>query len=227
MVIEALIFDFDGLIVETEEAEYLSWKQIWADAGLELNLEEWAQGIGAVHGDDGFHPSRELVARSGRSFDPEALRDRQRRQVQDLLRTAELMPGIQAWVEEAARLGLGMAIASSSPRSWVEAHLKRLGVDHWWPTRVCFDDCGSAKPDPTSYRLACGRLEVGATAALAIEDSRNGLLAAKAAGLTCVVVPTGMTAELDFTEADLVLSSLQDASLGEVLHRLGAAPLPG
>jgi len=225
VLIEALIFDFDGIIVETEEAEYLSWRQIWADAGVELSLEEWAVGIGTIHGDEGFHPYRDLVARSGRNFDPEELRIQHRRLVRDLLETAQLEPGVETWVEDVGRLGLKTAIASSSPRSWVEAHLTRLGVSHWWPVRACFDDCDSAKPDPASYRLACNRLGVGVDDAVAIEDSRNGLLAAKAAGLTCVVVPTVMTAQMDFAEADLVVDSLRDASVGDVLCQLGV-PAP-
>ena len=227
MTIEAVVFDFDGLILDTEEPEFLAWRQVWSEAGVELTLEEWSRAIGTVPEQSGFHPLTELVNRSGRAFDEEELRVR----VRELNRAAVLAKlvseGALGWAQEARSLGLGVAIASTSERAWIEGHLDRLGVAEWWPVISCFDDCGTAKPDPASYRLACERLGVEPEAALAVEDSRNGLLAAKAAGLTCVVVPSPMTAHMDFGEADLMLASLSEVTLTEALARLSrleAAP---
>ncbi|MHB1445456.1 MAG: HAD family hydrolase [Acidimicrobiales bacterium] len=229
MTIQAVVFDFDGVILETEEAEYLAWRQLWEEAGVELSLEEWSAGIGTVPGAGGFHPYVELVRRSGRDLDHETVRARVRALITDHLSGRQMQPGVADWLRDATRLGLPVGIASSSSRSWVENHLARLGVAGWWPVMACFEDCGRAKPDPASYRLVCQHLGVSPGEALAVEDSRNGLLAAKAAGLACVAVPTAMTAHMDFSDADLVLSSLDAMALGSVLDHLGraGAPSPG
>jgi len=226
-MIRAVVFDFDGIILETEEAEYLAWRQLWEETGVDLSLEEWSGGIGTVPGAGGsFQPYRELVRRSGRSLDQETVRARVGTLIAGHLSNRQMQPGVAGWREEAARLGLSVGIASSSPRSWVENHLARLGATGWWPVMACFDDCGKAKPDPASYWLACQSLEVAPGEALAVEDSRNGLLAAKAAGLFCVAVPTAMTAHMDLSEADLVLSSLEGTPLAAVLDKLGKAGSP-
>ena len=113
-------------------------------------------------------------------------------------------------------MGLGVAVASSSPRRWVHQHLERLGLTDRLPIVICFDDSGIAKPDPAVYLLACAALGLPPSEALAVEDSRNGLLAAKTAGLWCVAVPTRATAHLDFSEADFILPSLQETRLQQI-----------
>jgi beta-phosphoglucomutase-like phosphatase (HAD superfamily) len=221
VTVEAIVFDFDGLILDTEEPEFLAWRQVWSEAGQELTLEEWSRAIGTVPEQSGFHPLTELIQRSGRSFDEEQLRDRVRSLNRAGVAARAVSAGALSWAQEARSLGLKVAIASTSELAWIDGHLQRLAVAEWWPVVSCFDDCGTAKPDPASYRLACQKLGVEPGAALAVEDSRNGLLAAKAAGLACVVVPSPMTAHMDFSEADLMLSSLGDFSLTETLVRLG------
>ena len=215
------MFDFDGLILDTEEPEFLAWRQVWAEEGVELTLDEWGAAIGTVPEQSGFHPGTELVNRTGRVLDQEELHSRARALNAAAVAAKAVSPGALSWAQEAARMGLGVGIASTSTRSWIEGHLQRLDVSAWWPMVSCFDDCGVAKPDPASYLLACELLEVDPGSALALEDSRNGLLAAKAAGLTCVVVPSAMTAHMDFSEADLLVSSLSEVSLAEVLDRIG------
>ena len=221
MTVQAVVFDFDGLILDTEEPEYLAWRQVWSEAGLELGLEEWSQAIGTVSEQSGFHPATELIRRSGSVHDEAELQARARALNAAAVATKEVSPGAVAWAQEASRLGLGVAIASTSTHRWIDGHLRRLGVSQWWPIISCFDDCGTAKPDPASYRLACQKLGVDPASVIAVEDSRNGLLAAKGAGLACVVVPSAMTAHMDFSEADLVVSSLTELSLTEALVRLG------
>ncbi|MHB1445380.1 MAG: HAD family hydrolase [Acidimicrobiales bacterium] len=175
---------------------------------------------------EGFHPYRELVRRSGRDLDNETVRARVRALITDHLSGRQMQPGVADWLGDATRLGLSVGIASSSSRSWIEDHLARLGAAGWWPVMACFDDCGQAKPDPASYRLVCQNLGVSPGEALAVEDSRNGLLAAKAAGLFCVAVPTAMTAHMDLSEADMVLSALDAMPLAAVLDHLGKAGAP-
>ena len=220
MTVRAVVFDFDGLILDTEEPEFLAWRQVWSEAGQELTLEEWSLAIGTVPEQSGFHPLVELVRRSGQDLDDKQVRARVRTLNHAAVAAKAVTSGALEWAREARDLGLGVAIASTSERAWIDGHLPRLGLAEWWQVISCLEECGTAKPDPASYRLACQKLGVEPAAALAVEDSRNGLLAAKAAGLTCVVVPSPMTAHMDFGEADLVLSSLSKVTLLETLVRL-------
>jgi HAD superfamily hydrolase (TIGR01509 family) len=225
LTIRAIVFDFDGVIVETEEADYLSWREIWARFGLELALDQWAPSIGTRQSVATFSAFGDLSRLTGLPLSESEIQAEQRRVATELLAGTQALAGVLDWLEEASTAGMAVAIASSSSRRWVEGHLRRLGLEKWFPVLSCFDDCGAAKPDPASYRLACSRLGVAPSEAMAIEDSRNGLAAAKAAGLKCVVVPTVMTATMDFTPADLVLGSLQEATLAQVLDYLGCAHL--
>ena len=108
-----------------------------------------------------------------------------------------------------------MGIASNSSRRWVAGHLERLGLDGWACVR-CREDVARAKPAPDLYLSAVECLEVAPWEALAVEDSGAGVMAAKAAGLACVAVPSALTASHDFSQADLMLGSLADRSFTEV-----------
>jgi beta-phosphoglucomutase-like phosphatase (HAD superfamily) len=110
-----------------------------------------------------------------------------------------------------------MGIASSSPIVWVEHHVDRLGLLHRFACVACVNEVIPAKPDPTSYRLACEALHADPKRSIAVEDSPHGIAAAKDAGLFVVAVPHALTANLDLSRADLVVESLADVTLGEVL----------
>jgi HAD superfamily hydrolase (TIGR01509 family) len=131
-----------------------------------------------------------------------------------------VLPGIEEWLTEARRLGLKLGIASSSTRQWVMGHLDRLGLGGWDCIR-CREDTVRAKPDPDLYLAVLDCLGIGPGQAIAVEDSLNGLAAAKAAGLFCVAVPCSMTAHMDLSAADLRLGSLAQRSLAEVLAIVG------
>lgn len=213
----ALIFDFDGVILETEEPEYLAWREVWTSYGQDLLLEEWAGAIGTAQGPETFHPFDELVRRTGLDLVEEDIRSHKRTVAARRVTELAVLDGVVDWLDEAEAAGLSVGIASSSPRAWIEEHLTRVGLRRRFSVIACFDDCGVTKPDPASYELACRLLCVQPSEAIAVEDSVPGVLAAKEAGLRCVAVPTVMTAHLDFGAADLVLPSLASCSLREVL----------
>jgi HAD superfamily hydrolase (TIGR01509 family) len=217
----AIVFDFDGVVLDSEEPDFLAWQQIWAEAGQELPLLEWSECIGTGQGHSTFDPYTELVRRSGLPRTEAEVRGRMRAVSAEIMASRPAMAGVADWLEEAASAGLAVGIASSSPRSWIEPQLARLGLSGHFPVISCYDDCGVRKPEPASYQLACRTLGVEPAEALAVEDSRNGLLAAKAAGLWCLVVPNVMTAHMDFSEADIVLGSLAEAGPLAVVERLG------
>jgi HAD superfamily hydrolase (TIGR01509 family) len=215
-MVSAVVFDFDGVILETELPQYLAWREIWSEFGHDLPLEVWAGSVGTYKNPNAFDPFRDLVRRTGLNLIETEIEGRAEAFRDQFLETSAPVEGVVDWIAEAESMGLGLAVASSSPRPWVQHHLERLGLIDRLPIISCFDDCGIAKPDPAVYVLACNVLGVPASNALAVEDSRNGLLAAKAAGLWCVAVPTRATAHLDFSEADFLLSSFQERRLQQI-----------
>lgn len=212
------VFDFDGTILDTEGPIYASWSELWGEHGHELVLTEWQTLIGT---DGGFDPWAELETRVGRALDPSLL-DRRRARRDVLLAARAPRPGVLAWLNEADRLGVPLGIASSSPPEWVERQLARLGLRDRFASVVCCDGTVPAKPDPTSFRLACEGLGAEPACSVAVEDSPHGVVAASAAGLFTVAVPHPLTADLDLSGADLVVGSLLDLPLADALARARA-----
>jgi HAD superfamily hydrolase (TIGR01509 family) len=217
-MIQALIFDFDGLILDTEVPEFQSWQEIYEEHGCSLSLSTWAACIGASF--DVFNPYDELEAQVGHPVDREAIRTRHRRRCAELIAGQQVLPGIQEYLTDAQRLGLRLGVASSSPRDWVAGHLSRLGLLTYFDCLRCADDVRRRKPDPELYSTALKSLGLRAKEAVALEDSPNGIAAAKQAGIFCVVVPNALTRRLPLDQADLQLSSLADLPLEELLLKI-------
>jgi HAD superfamily hydrolase (TIGR01509 family) len=216
-LIRAIVFDFDGLILDTEEPIYRSWLEVYQAHGEELPFERWVQIVGSTT--TGFHPQHHLEERLGRPLPKEVLDRRLGRRTELVLANA-LLPGVVDHLDGARELGIKLGVASSSTADWVRGHLARLGILDRFECLRCRDDVASAKPAPDLYLAVLGCLEVGADEAIAIEDSPNGIAAAKRAGMRCVAIPNSITARLDFGEADLVLNSLADVTVAELLERL-------
>ena len=214
-----VVFDFDGLILDTEVPVYDAWQAIYAEHGHTLDFDKWAQCIG-TH--DVFDPAEELAALCGRALDCEALTARHRVDCDTLIARERILPGVREYVEEARRLGVRLGVASSSSRKWVEGHLTRLGLREHFEVVRCRDDVTVVKPDPSLYLAVLDATGIPARDAVALEDSPNGVWAAKRAGMSCVAVPNSLTARLDLAHADLRLTSLAELPLGELLARLRA-----
>jgi HAD superfamily hydrolase (TIGR01509 family) len=213
--IEAVVFDFDGLILDTEGPVFTAWQEEFEAHGCPpLTLEEWAAEIGTSGGLDLVDLIR---SRATRPFDETAMHDRRRVRRDVLLAREITRPGVEAWLDDADALGLGLAIASSSPIEWVEEHLARLGLRSRFACVSCYSDEIAGKPAPDTYLTACAVLGIAPGAALALEDSPHGVAAAKAAGLRCVAVPNAITSSLDLSGADLCVASLADVSLWAVI----------
>jgi HAD superfamily hydrolase (TIGR01509 family) len=214
-VIRALVFDFDGLILDTEGPEFQSWQEIYAANGCTLTFSKWALGIGTLNG---FDPYADLEAQLGRPIDRGAVRTERRRRFAELIAGEPVRPGVEDYLAQARRLGLKLAIASSSPREWVTGHLSRLQLIDQFDCLRCADDVRQVKPDPELYQSALVALRAEANEAVALEDSPNGILAAKRAGLYCVAVPNALTRQLSLDHADLTMSSLEDLPLERLLE---------
>jgi HAD superfamily hydrolase (TIGR01509 family) len=215
--VKLIIFDFDGLILDTEVPVYDAWQELYAEHGRALSFEKWAQCIGTA---DTFDPCIDLAERVGRGLDAETLRRRHRARTDALIADQPVRPGVVERLDEARAMELTLAVASSSGRAWVEGHLARLGLLDRFHAIRCAGDVPRVKPDPALYHAVLEATGVRALDAVALEDSPNGVLAAKRAGLACVAVPNALTARLDLGAADLRLASLADVSLTALLARL-------
>jgi len=216
--IKALIFDFDGLIVDTEVPIFRAWQRIYREHGQELPLDRWLTIIGTATGP--FDPVIDLAKKTGTKLNEPELKALEVLYYQEATALQQLLPGVIEYLVAARQLGLKTAVASSSTRKWVMDHLNRLGIGGHFDTIVCREDVKRTKPDPDLYLTALERLGARPDEAIAFEDSPAGILAAKRAGIRCVAVPNPMTTSLDLSEADLVIGSFEEVGLSDVLHAM-------
>ena len=219
MKTKALLFDFDGLILDTETTEFRTWQAIYREYGQEMLAETWGQVVGG-YGISNFDGAVHLAGLVGNGAKAEELHARYRSESDALIAQQPTLPGVVDYLDEAQRLGLGLAVASSSPHSWVDSHLTRLGLFHCFQHIICAEDVppGRTKPHPDLFLKALEVLGVRPEEAIVLEDSPNGVLAAKRAGIFVVSVPNPITALLKTDGADLNLSSLADLPLQELLE---------
>jgi HAD superfamily hydrolase (TIGR01509 family) len=217
--VRALLFDFDGTMLETESSSYGSWRDLLAEHGFELTHDAWEGAVGTIAGVD---PVELLEAHLGAPVDRGALQDRQAQLHREMLTEEILRPGIQQIVDEARDRGLHTVIVTSARAPWVRHHLRRLGLDDHWEQIIAADgDPARAKPAPLLYREALALLDLPPAAAVAVEDSPNGVKAAKAAGLACLAFPNPITERMDLGEADAVVADLDGLGLDGLLALLG------
>ncbi len=220
-MIQALIFDFDGLILDTETPEFLCWQNIYREYGFELPHERWGSIIGGS-GHSHFDAAEHLSLLTQEPLDCASLRARNHRESQEIILAQGPLPGVLDYIHQAKRLGLKLAIASSSDRLWVETHSKRIGILEYFDTVICAEDVGPGriKPNPDLFLTTLSRLQVQKEAAVVFEDSPNGIKAAKRAGIFAVAVPNGATSALFFEGADLILESLAKLSLSQLMDKV-------
>jgi putative hydrolase of the HAD superfamily len=218
--IKALIFDFDGLILDTETPDYQVWCTIYREHGFELPPEKWGSIIGTSM--VFFDAAEHLSILTERRLDSVSLRDRHRSECHEMTLTQSVMPGVLDYLREAKRLGLKLAIASSSPHSWVDTHAQRLGIFDYFDKVITSDEVGidRTKPNPDLFLLALEQLKVRKNEAIVFEDSPNGVKAAQSAGIFVVAVPNSVTSLLTIENANLTLKSLTDLSLSELLDKV-------
>lgn len=220
-MIQALIFDFDGLILDTETPEFTCWQNIYREHGFEFPLEKWAMIIGR-NGVSDFDAAEHLALLSQGRLDSASLRARSQLESHNIILEQGPLPGVLDYLKKAKRLGLKLAIASSSDIPWVHGHAKRIGVFDYFDQIITAEDVGfgRTKPHPDLFLTALKRLHVPKEAAIVFEDSPNGVKAANRAGIFVVAVPNSVTSLLSVEGADLFLKSLQDLSLPELLDKV-------
>jgi HAD superfamily hydrolase (TIGR01509 family) len=216
-MLQALIFDFDGLIIDTESTEMLAWQEMYRRYNVELTLETWLPSVGRGATTQVFDPYDYLIEQLGRELDRVAIEDECRQRNLELIVAQPILPGVKELLDAAKQHGLRLAVASSSSTRWVEGHLVRLGLREYFDALACADEVAYTKPHPDLYLKALEKIGVSAEHAIAFEDSLNGMLAARSAGIFCVVVPGGLTQSLAFDQVDLRVPSLAHISLDELM----------
>jgi HAD superfamily hydrolase (TIGR01509 family) len=211
--IKGLIFDFDGLIVDSESPGFQAWTEMYSTRGCSLPFEKYSACIGTI---GGFDLHAYLEEQSGRSHDRGELEAACTARWLELMRAQPLLPGVSSCVSSAKSRNMKLAVASSSTNKWVTKNLKRFGLlDHF--DAICTRDFVTAvKPDPAVYLLALERLGMDADEVVAFEDSPPGILAAKRAGLYCIAVANSLTRHLPLDLADRRLNSLEEFDFNDV-----------
>lgn len=213
-MIKAVIFDFDGLIIDTESLWYEAFKEVMKDYNYDLPVHEFAICIGTK--DDVLYSF--LEDKLQRIINRDEVRNKTKNLVNEKVYSLLLREGVLEYLDEAKSLGLKVGLASSSSRKWVDAFLDQFNIRSYFQVIKTSNDVKKVKPDPELYIEALNALGVDSTEAIAFEDSKNGLEAAKGAGLRCVIVPNDVTSFLTFNGHSYRLQSMRELSLHELLH---------
>ena len=203
---KVILFDFDGVILDTEWPIYLTWKNLFKREGFDLEPEVYVKCIGSDF--DTWSPEKHLEKLSGKTFDWNT--ENAARQVEIVRAVEEMppMPGAKELIQSLAERK--SAVVSSSSHDWVDGWLEKLKLIQYFDTIVCRGDALKIKPAPDLYLEAARRLDVSPKDCLVIEDSMNGMIAAHAAGMKVIAVPNQLTKVLDFSSADWQISLLNE-----------------
>lgn len=202
----AIIFDFDGLLVDTEWAIYRSWARVYESEGhdLPLDLFNSCLGSGYTH----WNPGEHLEKLTGKTYDWTAIDDLRQTEIVRDLEHEGLLPGAIELLDHCAASDIPLAVASSSSRRWVGGWLEKLGIIHRFQGIYCRTDGYAVKPAPDLFLAALQCLGTPGEQTLILEDSRNGTLAAREAGIPCIVIPNRVTRHADLSPATARTDSL-------------------
>ena len=221
-MIRALLFDFDGLIVDTEVPTYESWRRIYEEHGVELALADWIPVVGSGTSLSGkFDAVAQLETLAATRLDREAIIARRTALKTQLCDEAPLLESVVELLAEAERLRLKTAVVTRAHRTWVTHHSERVGLAHAWAAVLCSDG-DHVRPKSELYLDALRALAVEAAEAIAFEDSPAGARAAAEAGIFCVAIPNRITRDASFDGADVVLASLSARTLDDLIAKAEA-----
>jgi HAD superfamily hydrolase (TIGR01509 family) len=217
--LRAVLFDFDGVIMDSETALYESWQRTYAAHRCTLPLDLWAANVGGYNYDV-FDPLAYLEQQHHKPIDKDAVNAARRACYLLHVNSLDAMPGVRDAIRTVKAHGLKLAAVSSSSQNWVPVHLKRLGLYDTFDVIVCGNEVESVKPDPALYHLALERLQVTAQEAFTIEDSPKGIEAARAASLYCIAVPNPVTRASNLQGYDKILHSLAAQPFESVIEEV-------
>ena len=211
-----IIFDFDGVLVDTEWAIYQSWVHLYAREGQEISIATYAPCLGA--GYSHWDPAAHLEKLTGKTYDWEKETPARQAMLEADLERMGLMDGAAELLDWCAEQGIPVTVASSSSRRWVQGWLEKLGIYSRFAGVFTRTDGYAVKPNPALFEAAQQCMSLRKDDCLIIEDSENGTIAAQNAAIPCVAIPNRMTEYSDFSRA-----AYRCASLRELLAQLQAA----
>lgn len=213
-MIRAFIFDFDGLILDTETVWYEVYQEVLQkDYNVILPIEEFLKCVGADDSSLQTYLREEIDV----AVDIQQIKQQTSERHRERIQSVDACLGVRELIEAAHQKGLKIVLATSSNNEWVTTHLRNLNLLHYFDHLVTSDDVEHVKPAPDLYEKALEVLGIHAWEAIVFEDSLNGLLAAKKVGLPTVIVPNPVTESLPFENYDLKLGSLNDMPFERLL----------
>lgn len=214
--VAAVIFDFDGIVLDSETPEYESHRRIYERCGVELTVDEWCGVIGTwSEGHDEQWFTR-LCERAAGAPARDAYFAERRRIFEEIV-PADPMRGVHELLTTLHGAGIPMAIASSAPARWVVGAVERLGIRPLFDAVVTGDEVVHRKPAPDVYLEAARRLGVDPARSIAIEDSSPGITAARAAGMKAIAIPHWLTERHDLSAADLTVAHAGELTLERLM----------
>jgi len=208
--IKAILFDLDGVVIDSEPLHFEAHKKILEDYGVELTLEDYLD-FGVAKGDSNLY--REVSERFGVSIDNKEMAKRKKQAYWEILdKKGELMPGILEILQNFSK-EYALAIVSSGVKVSVEHVLDKFNIKNYFKVIVTGGDVAKVKPAPDVYLKAMELFGYNKEDCIAIEDSETGVAAAKNAGIKCFAIPNDFTKKQDFSRADVVLSSIKELKI--------------
>ncbi|QCR30970.1 HAD family phosphatase [Lysinibacillus sp. SGAir0095] len=215
-MIKAIIFDFDGTIIDTETAWYITFRDAYKTHGIDLTLEQYSQCLGtSLHS---FNPYTHLKTHYKLPIDLEEFKQLVQQQHTEKMTKERVRPGILKLLESAKLQGLKIGLASSSERAWINKFVNLHGIEDYFECYCTAETVQRVKPDPELYLQALENLGVKPSEAIAIEDSPNGARAAVAAGIPTVVIKNDITNQLSFSEGHHTIDSLANYELVDLIE---------
>jgi HAD superfamily hydrolase (TIGR01509 family) len=217
--LQAVVFDFDGTIFDTETVTFDAVVDVYAAHHRHLDPVWWAEMIGTTT--DASDTALERLAEDV-GLDVNFLAVEVRARVRERLQTAKARPGVVELVAECVAANIPLAVATSAPRSWVTRHLTHLGLLDDFAVLVPVDEVTFAKPHPEPYLTACRLVGAEPHRSVAIEDSPPGVHSAVAAGLFTLAVASHLTRGLDLSRAHRQFPSLEGVRLASLQEAVAA-----
>ncbi len=211
MSAKAVIFDMDGVIIDSEGIHSRVWRRIFKEAGIRVSEEDYENAVGR----QGSDFLKDIFDKNGLDFSLDDWLIRKQHVYKECLsKEVNIFPGVEELIQSLSGK-LNLAIASGDWRQNIEIILDKFRFRPYFQVLLGKEDVREHKPAPEVYLLACDRLGISPADGVAIEDSSVGISAAKAAGLRCIAVTNGSFSSDKVKEADLIVDGLENTELIE------------
>ena len=214
MTLKGIIFDFDGLIIDTEMPGCNAWAELFNQYGFSFTIEDWKKAIGT--GPSAYDPGLHISELTNGRVDAVTVKEKTLIRTRQLIETQPILPGVLEFIQSASSKNIPLAVASSSNREWVEGYLSKRHIREYFSVVCTSDDVTLVKPDPALYLLAAQNLNLQPSEIIVFEDSPSGIRAAKEAGMYCIAIPNDITISMDLSLADKVVSSFTEVNINSL-----------